>query len=1001
MITVIIPMYNTENYIERCLSSVTAQSYTDLEIIVIDDGSTDGSAEKVRALAQKDRRIRLIEQENHGLVYSRKVGISKALGEYVLFVDSDDYLEPDAVEKMAALAADNQADVVACGAIFEADGSPANRKVAKNYVEAKLYADDQGKELAAKLFCAEDFCTMALLPFLWNKLWKTELIKEYVLRADDRFTVGEDVAIGFPAIMAANRILVSEYAGYHYCQRQSSMMRGAAGENKEYVNACRIYRYLAGLSNEMNRSDKAKDGLHRFLVNQLMTRCYEKTNRDLKTTGLAGFTETMPQKLVIYGAGELGKAVYSYASLRANVEAWIDRDAEYLRALGYDVALPDETDIPEDCPIIVAVFDARAVRSITAYLTSRGVAKERIICFDPEMLKSEPVKNVIIWGTGTRTAMYYGWLKANYNIVAFVDEAGSEGSFDRIPVIGRQRLGEFEFDRIIVTNENPEIERACQEIGEMDVALLPKVIDINQAALGDERVENYFDYVAKAQLEKCIPSSSADYKGESYDFVFIDADHSYDGVMADYNNVGRNARVITAFHDVYAHEYDGENGGTVRAWNEVLAGTEDCGHKFFSKYPDKWMGIGVVDWNRDYYVFGAHSRGQTMRAYMKGLFPERRFLGYLYDNDEENPGEVDGEPVIRLDGGADRLDGATGPADGFGAAGNAVMADGLDTGASVYVATRGVYYDAIKERLLGLGFKDIIPVDASLDIELRNRFVPEYFRSHGWEFRRVCDASGSSGDGSYWHEMNHAEPSLVDPEMNHREPSPVDRVFVIKSAVDKPLSEDVPLRDYECYIQAGSALTESRIDNCDYFDDKGEGISERNRQMCELTAMYWIWKNYTGEIVGAEHYRRRFMLPDGWIGAFESGEADVILPVPLYVHPTLKDNYCQRHTVETWEAMEQALSDIHPECAEDAMHFFETTSCYSPCNMLISRKEVYDELCEWLFPVLFAVLEKCGTLEDSYQNRYPGFLAERLITYFFRMKADEYKVIYADKCFLN
>ena len=505
-----------------------------------------------------------------------------------------------------------------------------------------------------------------------------------------------------------------------------------------------------------------------------------------------------------------------------------------------------------------------------------------------------------------------------------------------------------------------------------------------------DRIDDFEKFRAKLpQLEKCIPSCSADYKGDCYDFVFIDADHSYDAVMADYYNVGRNARVITAFHDVYAHEYDGENGGTVRAWNEVLAGTENCGHKVFSKYPDKWMGIGVVAWNRDYYVFGAHSRGQTMRAYMKGLFPERRFLGYLYDNDEENPKEVDGKAVIRIEGGADR-------GDGTGAVVDADSADGLDTAASVYVATRGVYYDAISERLLGLGFKDIIPVDASLDIELRNRFVPEYFRSHGWEFRRVCDASGSSGDsswssgdGSYWHEMN------------HREPSPVERVFVIKSAVDKPLSVDVSLRDYECYIQAGSALTESRIDNCEYFDDKGEGISERNRQMCELTAMYWIWKNYTGEIVGAEHYRRRFILPDGWIGAFESGDADVILPVPLYVHPTLKDNYCQRHIVGTWEAMKQALSGIHPECAEDAIRFFETTSCYSPCNMLISRKEVYDELCEWLFPVLFAVLEKCGTLDDAYQNRYPGFLAERLITYFFRMKADEYKVIYADKSFLN
>ncbi len=766
MITVIIPMYNTENCIERCLNSVVSQNFSDLEIIVVDDGSTDGSADKVRALAQKDQRIRLIEQENHGLVYSRKVGINKATGEYVLFVDSDDYLESDVVEKMAVLAKDNQADVVACGAIFEVDGSRTNGKTVKNYAEAKLYADGEVKELKEKLFCAADFCTMALLPFLWNKLWKTELIKEFVLRADDRFAVGEDVAIGFPAIMAAKRVFVSDYAGYHYCQRQTSMMRNTTGDDREYANACRIYRYLLALSDELNWSANTKEGLQRFLINQMLTRCYEKINRDMKIEKLAGFTESMPDKLVIYGAGELGKAVYSYAAERTEVVAWIDKDAEYLRALGYNVALPDETDIPGDCPVIVAVFDERAVGYIRQYLISRGVAPERIITFDPN---------------------------------------------------------------------------------------------------------------------------------------------------------------------------------TIRL---------------------------------NYYIFGAHPRGQTMRAYMKALFPERNFLGYLYDNDEKNPDDIDGETVERLD---------------------SALENGLDTEARVYIATRGVYHDEIKEKLIKLDFKDIVPVDAALDIEFRNRFVPEYFRSRGWEFRRI--ASDASGNGSHWREKNRQEPSPMASEKDRREPSPM--VFVIRSAVDKPLSDDVPLRSYESFIQAGSTLTEQSLDNCDYFDDKGDTISERNRQMCELTAMYWIWKNYTGQIVGAEHYRRRFILPDNWQSIMEAENIDVILPVPLYVHPTLKDNYCQRHESKTWEVMEQALFEVHPECAEDAIHFFESTSCYSPCNMLIAGKEAYDEMCEWLFPILFSVIEKCGTLDDAYQNRYPGFLAERLITYFFRMKSDEYNIVYSDKNFLK
>lgn len=95
-------------------------------------------------------------------------------------------------------------------------------------------------------------------------------------------------------------------------------------------------------------------------------------------------------------------------------------------------------------------------------------------------------------------------------------------------------------------------------------------------------------------LEKKIPSTSEDYKGRKYDFVFIDADHSYDESMKDYLNIGQYAEVMTCFHDVYAHEYDHCNGGIVRTWNEVQELTREKEHKIFSSYPGQWMGIGCV-----------------------------------------------------------------------------------------------------------------------------------------------------------------------------------------------------------------------------------------------------------------------------------------------------------------------------------------------------------------------------------------------------------------------
>lgn len=98
------------------------------------------------------------------------------------------------------------------------------------------------------------------------------------------------------------------------------------------------------------------------------------------------------------------------------------------------------------------------------------------------------------------------------------------------------------------------------------------------------------------QMRKRIPATSDDLAGKTYDFVFIDADHSYDASMRDYMNLGRYAKKLTVFHDIFSHEYDNQNGGTVRMWNEVVNMTSEHKHHVFSEYQGKWMGIGVLEY---------------------------------------------------------------------------------------------------------------------------------------------------------------------------------------------------------------------------------------------------------------------------------------------------------------------------------------------------------------------------------------------------------------------
>ncbi len=351
------------------------------------------------------------------------------------------------------------------------------------------------------------------------------------------------------------------------------------------------------------------------------------------------------------------------------------------------------------------------------------------------------------------------------------------------------------------------------------------------------------------------------------------------------------------------------------------------------------------------YVAGAHSRGITTGYYLKYLDPSVEIVAYLYDNEEDNPRDIDGVPVLRIGEAAD-----------------------VETDCPVYLGVRGVGFESLTDSLRARGFKTVIPVDAALDMDLRNRFLKKYYASIGREYVKIDDLHTGDDSGKAV-------------------------VYVANSIYDKPLQNEYRFADYEKILQVGTALKKERL-GTDLFDNTGDNISDRNKQFCELTALYWIWKNAPEDIVGLSHYRRHFILPDDWISRMMSNDIDVILPVPLYVYPSLEGNFRARHVESNWDYMLGYMKNNYPDDYPEASRFFKETSLYSPCNMLIARRQVLDDLCRWLFPIIFDVASKGGELEDGYQNRYPGFISERLITYFFEKNRDRYKVVYADKNFL-
>ena len=223
MISVIVPVYNVEPYLRKCLDSIVNQTYRDLEILVIDDGSTDGSGKICDEYAEKDERVKVFHTKNRGLSCARNLGLDEAKGERIGFVDSDDWIEPNTVETLVKAALRTKADVVTMKACMEFVGKTSNLRAGKK--RSRVY---RGGDKSADTFQGDDILAAYAGGLLgnaaWNKLYRAECFR------DLRFPYGhnyEDVVVAWKLMkgLAENGGVVAALPEvlYHFRARKSSI----------------------------------------------------------------------------------------------------------------------------------------------------------------------------------------------------------------------------------------------------------------------------------------------------------------------------------------------------------------------------------------------------------------------------------------------------------------------------------------------------------------------------------------------------------------------------------------------------------------------------------------------------------------------------------------------------------------------------------------------------------------------------------------------------------
>ena len=209
LISVIVPVYNVEAYLERCVDSILKQTYKELEIILVDDGSPDNCGKICDKLAERDDRIRIIHKKNGGLSSARNAGIEIANGEYIGFVDSDDYLNPHMIEKMVNEAIRTNSDIVTCGYCIEYKGlsipvSPMRKKTMDSLSALRALSQNKG-----------------INNYPWGKLYAASCFKD--VKFPDEKKGFEDTYTVFKAIYNANRVSIMPNCYYHYVKRPGSL----------------------------------------------------------------------------------------------------------------------------------------------------------------------------------------------------------------------------------------------------------------------------------------------------------------------------------------------------------------------------------------------------------------------------------------------------------------------------------------------------------------------------------------------------------------------------------------------------------------------------------------------------------------------------------------------------------------------------------------------------------------------------------------------------------
>lgn len=385
LLSVVVPVYNVRAYLDECITSILDQTYRNIEVILSLDYPTDGSDEICEKYAKLDKRVKLIvSKKNCGTVHAWSSGVKAASGEYLAFVDADDYIDADMYQRLMECRSDFDL-VISRWKREEKDRT----REAYDILAPGPYTTAEDMEFLLEHIIdisvpgGGEHIKSGIAPFVWNKLYRTDFAKTAFRHIGENIAVTGDQAFVCCYMLQCKSVLISDICGYHYRIRSGSNCH-FSNINKSTADARDLYNTLEPVFLAHPKRDVLMPQLQRKVARILnrapskMGFCQEAQNKIL----VFPFIDRMEGKrIALYGAGMVGQSYWLQIRRLGLCEIglWVDEKWEYYRREGCVVSPVEELRNGSYDYVVIAVFDEHTAEGIRLDLLALGVDSEKIL----------------------------------------------------------------------------------------------------------------------------------------------------------------------------------------------------------------------------------------------------------------------------------------------------------------------------------------------------------------------------------------------------------------------------------------------------------------------------------------------------------------------------------------------------------------------------------------------------------------------------------------------